>query len=224
MQKLTARRLYGIGVVLFVSALPLKVGGCGDTACFTVTNDQLTNGQCPSIQMAQARFMGNGCPTNNSITVKGNGELDGTLCCYPVDQQDQQNFEAPCPIQGGIGGDSSSVGDNGAGAGGPGVGPGGTFAAGVTATVAVGVTSSATGGPCATCSQVLNGSASSSALCGGNAVIAFKELASCACTGVCANACQANLCDSSPTTPFCVSCLASAMGGCGGQLMSCEGN
>jgi hypothetical protein len=71
-------------VTLFAAALPLKVGGCGRTACITVTPSQLQGGACPAPAAAQPRFASENC---QGLTVLGNGVLDDELCCYPVEAQ-----------------------------------------------------------------------------------------------------------------------------------------
>ncbi len=86
-----------IGVGVAILLLPLKIGGCGKTACITVTSGQLAKngGACPSQAEALGFFTGTagsssfgnqeGCGQGAVTQVDGAGELDGDLCCYPVD-------------------------------------------------------------------------------------------------------------------------------------------
>jgi hypothetical protein len=121
------RRWSEVVVIAVVAVLPFKVGGCGTTACITVTPAQLTNGACPAPEVALARLSDPNCPS--TITnVDGAGTLDGNLCCYSVDTQNDDE-EPPCPDETGAGGFSfSGVGGGvfgGGGFGGGSIGFGG---------------------------------------------------------------------------------------------------
>lgn len=110
--------LYQVGVGVAVLLLPLKIGGCGNTACITVTSAQLAQnaGACPS--PAAALMLFSGSPTEDPVapavcqqgggvsSVDGPGSFDGPeLCCYPVDLMDNGGEEA-C----GTSGESVAVG------------------------------------------------------------------------------------------------------------------
>lgn len=84
-----------------VAALPFKAGGCGSTACITVTPAQLVGGACPSASTALMRF-GNGCGT--IYEVNGAGSLDGNFCCYSVQTQSGDQTDSLGICGNGVGG------------------------------------------------------------------------------------------------------------------------
>ncbi len=120
-----ALRWSEVVVAVAVAALPFKAGGCGTTACITVTPAQLVNGACPGPAAALARFSDPNCPSTIS-NVDGAGTLDGNFCCYPVDTQ---NDGEAIECGEGVGGGSFGVGVGGTSFSGGGFG-GGTFGAG----------------------------------------------------------------------------------------------
>jgi hypothetical protein len=221
MLNLRMRRLYGIGLVLFVVALPFKTGGCGNTACLTVTAVQLAqnNGTCPAATAASQLITGQAC---NSVSLEGPGELDGMLCCYPVND----STNGSC-IEDGVG--SFSTGD----ALPPGDGEGeveeASASTGCGPCCGTGGCSSGTGGSCATCLDVLLNGVVPPSLCDGISLTAFEELETCACTSgaSCAQACGMSLCDGmqQPPDAGCVTCLGnSATSGCAAAVMNCQQN
>jgi hypothetical protein len=124
----TSLRLSQIGVLVAVVLLPFKIGGCGHTACLTVTAKDLAmnNGACPSVGDAQTRFAGDGMTSPFGVTqscelgggvavVDGPGELDGELCCYPVDLADNSGEEACGTGSEGVSEVSAAVGVSGNG-------------------------------------------------------------------------------------------------------------
>jgi hypothetical protein len=109
-----APRWSEIMVLVAVVALPLKAGGCGSSACITVTPAQLAGGACPSMDVAKARLVAT-CPAS-IVDVSGPGTLDGNLCCYPVDTRSQNTGFDPCAL-----GDLGDLGVGGSGTGSGGV-------------------------------------------------------------------------------------------------------
>ena len=210
MQTLTMRRLYAVGMLMMVAAMPLKAGGCGgNTACMTMTKADLamSNGVCPAMEAAQQRI-GNSC---NGNRVLGPGQLeDGFLCCYPVDQPSNVG---PCEF---------------AETGGTGVFQGevsaGTGCAGGCCTGAGGAGScfGVDGGSCTTCADFFAGGTSDN-LCA-DAGVAVMDLVSCACSGPCATSCSMSLCTGTGADPACQSCLMASSGGCDGPVGVCQVN
>jgi hypothetical protein len=179
-------------VTVFTLTLPFKAGGCGHTACITVTPSQLQGGACPEPAGAQARF-----PACTGPVVEGPGILDNDLCCYPVTPPDNN---APCLDDGvggaggfGVGGDTSTGGFGGAG------GLGG-----------------APSGP--TCDDALEGAAPFTQVTG-TSLSHLMSLEQCACAGSCLMICDPTLCVGNAPDNGCLSCLLS---NCSTQLMACE--
>jgi hypothetical protein len=127
------RRWSEIVVVAAVVVLPFKAGGCGTTACITVTPAQLVNGACPGPTAAMARFSDPDCP-GAIYNVDSAGTLDGNFCCYTVETQ-SDSAPSGCDFGAGggdVGGSSgftsvSSSGFGGGFGGGGGFGFGGGF-------------------------------------------------------------------------------------------------
>jgi hypothetical protein len=231
MPKLRMRGAYGIGVVLFVAALPFKTGGCGNTACMTVTATDLAqaNGVCPSPDVASQRISGQACTT---VTITGNGELDGALCCYPV----QESTGGSCDFVAGETGTGTGVVFPGGGGAGPPVGEVVASASAGTGCVGpcCGAGGSGCGGAisagCSTCGAVLASGAATNVLCN-PALPALAELQGCACASgsACQAACSVSLCLSNgsitPPDPGCQQCLlSSATSGCAAAVANCQMN
>jgi hypothetical protein len=225
MPKLTTRRLYGIGVLVFVAALPLKTGGCGNTACITVTADQLAqaSGACPSPAEAQQRLPSNqGCEASStSVTVTGDGDLDGTVCCYPVNMNTTDNGDVSCFEGSGEGGSSNSF--NGEG-GSVSVGPGMSFAS--SSAAGGGVSQGLFDGGCTSCAAVLADGVSPTGFCTMTAQAAFNDLANCACGGPCSTSCPATFCTGVlGADSQCQSCLENVLtSGCSSPVTTCLQN
>jgi hypothetical protein len=207
--------LAGTAITLSASS-----GGCGRTACFvyTLAEYDRAGGTCPAQKDALADFTDPSC-AGPVISVDGAGEFsllstDPTgqngLCCYSVTQEDvTPTFAGGC----------TGPGHGGAG------GAGGTGGVAGTSVVEVGVGAGGTSGGCVTCNQVLMG-ASMNQICDMIAMAAWSTLQSCLCgdAGLCAAVCSLNVCQMQPITSECASCVLSTNGGCGPQLMACEGN
>jgi hypothetical protein len=99
--------------------LPLVSSSCGRTACIVVSQVDLqqSGGVCPTSDQASRKLVDPGC-VGPITSVDGTGELDGQLCCYPVTETTDNNFEC----FGGVGGfaefGSSGVGGVGGSGGG----------------------------------------------------------------------------------------------------------
>ena len=183
-----------IVVAAVALALPFKAGGCGSTACITVTAAQLVNGACPSSSEAQARFSDPNCP--GAITsVDSAGTLDGNLCCYSVTTAG--NTEVECAGTGGSFGDGSFSTEESSSTG---IGAGGG-------------TSSCPG----TCQAALNG-APFDTVCDG-ALMALMSLQMCACNAACMTSCDPTLCVGNAPDTGCLSCMQT---NCATQLSACH--
>jgi hypothetical protein len=206
------RHLYGIGLVVLMAALPLKTAGCGNTACITVTADQTAQAVCPLRGEAQQRISGQGCddPSNLIVTVTGDGDLDGTVCCYPVNVKSNEG-PLPCIAPEGNGG-GFSEGDGSTAASGGEVCPGGCCPGDC-------------GPGCATCADVLMNTAPPATLCAGASKTAFADIMDCACNGPCAGPCAAVFCAANGVSSTCLSCLMdAATSGCSSPLTTCQQN
>jgi len=213
------RRLLRWSEVVLVAAvvtLPFKAGGCGTTACITVTPAQLVGGACPSAADALKRFSDPNCP-GAIFNVEGTGTLDGNFCCYTVDTQ-TTNEEEGCGI--GVGG-SFAVGGNG---GSTGFTSTTGFGGGLGSTTGVGGAGggiSFDGGSCTTCDEVLNGSMAITLCMGVSSLLASVE--ACACSGECTQLCEANICIGQGADMECSSCIAAASA-CAAALAACQEN
>jgi hypothetical protein len=86
-------------------------------------------------------------------------------------------------------------------------------------------TKASSGGGCASCFEVLTGSATLSEICDDEAVVLFKELFDCACSSICKKACSDSFCMSfTSTNATCGKCLGDASNGCGFELQNCANN
>ena len=232
-------------IALGLLALPAKTTGCGHTACITVTAKQIaeSGGMCPSANAAFARFMDPNCPDTDITAVDGPGELDGELCCYPVEQKTSGpqvfcGFGTGSGIGGGFGvgvGGSATFSSHSVGVGGCGgcgcsggdcgsVGGGSGF--GGASVVTVGGTGGDADAGCTSCNAWLSG-ASASNLCP-SAQAFEQEVILCACQGeagfgcVPGGACSPDdLCQGASPSSSCLSCL---MAGCGGPISGCQQN
>ncbi len=166
-------------VTLFAVALPFKAGGCGRTACITVTPSQLQGGACPGAAAAQPRFTGTDC---QGPTVLGDGVLDDGLCCYPVEFQ---NGGLDCGGGDGAGASASAV------------------------AVGIGVTTGSAGGsiPGVTCNDALDGAPFTQVT--GVSAADLMSLEMCACEGACLMTCDPTLCVGNAPDTGCLSCLLS---------------
>ena len=203
-----ALRLSEFVVLVAVVALPLKAGGCGSSACITVTPAQLVGGACPSAAAARSRLVVQSCPV--TITdVSGPGTLDGNLCCYPVVTQSQNNGFDICGF--GAGGSVTSTGFGVGGGGFP--GPTSTGFGG-SSTVGVGGAGGgifADAGDCTTCFAALVDGADPSLICSGSTA-ELDNLAACVCgdAGECTGVCGPSLCAGQPIASPCSGCLQSS--------------
>jgi hypothetical protein len=189
-------------VVLFVAALPIKTGGCGRTACITVSASQLVNGACPSAAVAQARFADTTCGSGAITSVDGAGSLDDGFCCYPVTEGDgNPNGPVECGVGGGMG---VTTGTGFFGNGGSITGFGGSGGSGT----------------CSTCSAALSGAVPFGQVCAGPSTL-LDALEVCACSATCGSACNPTLCVKNAPDDGCASCLQLA---CPSQLAACRTN
>jgi len=189
----------GILVAIFALALPFKAGGCGRTACFTVTAAQLDHGACPSQDVASGRLVNAGC-NGNIVSVDGAGALDGNLCCYPVTEQDP-GFNGPTPPCG-FGGDVPATT--------------GTFP-GTTGMGGFGGTGGTTTTPCVSCAMALQG-APFGQVCNPTDL---SDLRVCACASKCTSACDPTVCFGNAPDNVCLTCMETA---CASQLAVCKQN
>jgi hypothetical protein len=183
-------------VAVIALAVPVEAGGCGRTACITVSAAQLPSGMCPSTDMARARFDADSCFGASPVaSVDGPGAIDGDLCCYPVTEGSSDNGAVPTC---GVGGNE-----------GVGVGFGVSTSGGFGGTTTIG---------CAPCRSALQG-APFSQVCQGPASEALQQLRACACASNCTTQCDNTLCFGNMPDNACLTCVNSA---CGGALMLCE--
>jgi hypothetical protein len=249
------RLLDAVLLALAIAALPFKTMGCGHTACITVTADQLaqSGGSCPSPEAALSRFMDPNCPNTDITGVDGAGELDGELCCYPVEQNTggpqvfcggevsavgvtsgfgvgmggASSFVSSSSFGGGTVGGCGGCGCNGTcgNAGGAGMGGSG-FGGSSTVTTGFGGTGGDADAGCTSCAAWLSG-ASASNLCP-SAQGFQQEVVVCACEGEAGFGCvPGGAC--SPDN-LCQgaspssSCLSCLMAGCAAPITSCQQN
>jgi hypothetical protein len=199
-------RLSEILVVFVALALPFKAGGCGRTACITVSASQLQSGMCPSADKAMSRFDSAACDglAPPVASVDGPGAIDGDLCCYPVtESSDNAEFGSPAC---GVGGSPSTNVS---------VGVGVSTSVGV----GVGVGGNTTASGCVSCKTALQG-APFSQVCQGPASDALQALRACACASNCTAQCDATLCFGNLPDNACQTCVNSA---CSSELMTCQG-
>jgi hypothetical protein len=191
-------RWSGLVVAVFALALPFKAGGCGQTACITVTPSQLKSGACPGLAAAQARF-----PPCTGPTVEGPGILDDDLCCYPVAHLDNSTACVDNGAGGaagfGMGGDTSCGGFCGVGGSGGSGGFGGAVGA-------------------STCDDALQGQTPFTQVTG-SSLSHLMSLEQCGCAGSCLMVCDPTLCVGNAPDNGCLICLLS---NCSTQLMACK--
>jgi hypothetical protein len=193
-------------IVLFWSlglALPLTSAGCGQTACFTWSEDE---GACPAQRSALEFFQNPMCPTS-IVSVDSEGDHSNDLCCYAVTKKESPGGsfdEASCGLL--PPGSSGGVG-----------GFGGTA-------VTVGSGSTLPDEPpssCRHCAQVLANPTSFSPLfCSGSQPL-FDTVRACLCEGACTSSCSGNFCMNRASDSACLSCLADSATGCGAEFDKC---
>ena len=90
-------------LITAVLLLPIKAGGCTQTACFTFSQAEYdkNGGACPAGQSALKRFS-DPCEGGPIGSVQGAGSFDGEFCCYAVG-----NFGNDEPFVCGAGGGDS---------------------------------------------------------------------------------------------------------------------
>jgi hypothetical protein len=185
-----------------VVILPLKSGGCGRTACITLTQAQLANtaGMCPDAMTAQSRLVDTVDCSGPVASVDGPGDLsDGNLCCYPVTLTDS-NASEDCGS--GVGGGFSgevSVSSSVSGIGGFGGAGGGLPSM------------------CATCPEALTGAPFNDVCSAEQPLLSALQI--CACNGTCMSLCDPTLCVGNQPDNGCLSCLQTS---CNAQLMACQ--
>lgn len=197
-------------LAVIVFAFPLAGGGgCNQRqACFTFTSGEFAkNGNaCPAQKTALPNFSDPACPgAVTSVDSEGDFDpLDGTtgICCYTVTY---------APITPDCG--SSPGGQGGSNVGG--FSSGGEFGGGGVVAVSSGGQGAA-GPGCSTCSDLIQGTNTTSFCDESSPRVTAIENCSCS---ACSTSCGDSLCKQSAPSSACFNCLANS---CGDELVDCE--